>query len=220
MKKITALGMVCTVALLAGCSDPKAANEDNFKKALNTHYEKNCVALSWMDFSNSHPGYPVSIKLETPTMFRGPEGTAEANEKKLAPYEALVSAGLLKGEDGQVKSDGLFADSKDAPAPGRIYSLTVEGKKAYQSPGNTFCAGHYTVENIERFTPPSDSPMGKLSSVVYTYGPDGEIADWAKNPAIQKTFPDFAAKLTPHQHGHEELLLTNKGWMPARDFQK
>ena len=78
------------------------------------------------------------------------------------------------------------------------------------------CYGDKVVDEIAVFTPPTvDGKGDTVSRVNYTYKVVN-VADWAKNEAIQKHFEGLKEELVSTDvplKGKAALILTNNGWM-------
>ncbi len=196
---------VVVLALLAvGCSDPKAANEKNFKvaiqKALDAGYPKCYVTAN---FPATLPDFDIN------------------NHKAIFP--ALVKAGLLSEKDEPHEvPDGWMGRKKVVMQA--VFDLTDEGKKFYkadtaktiggESRGG-FCFGKATVREISQFTEPSDMGGVRASRVDFTYTVS-DFPAWAKLPdtlsAISHLKADVESEKTPIKSG-DVLVLTNNGWV-------
>lgn len=187
------LSLVIAASTLQGCgSDPKEANEANFKKAVQEYFDKK---------------YPVCpIKGDFPT---DPKSSLmKYNYGKIkAIYEEMVKAGLL------VKQKA----GKDA-----VYDLTDEGKKYYKESKSdkeyelgSFCFGSAQVKEILNFTEPSQLLGHTISEVKFTYQVN-DLPNWVKSPEIY----ELRSSLKKLVHSEEApvesrrvLVLTNKGWI-------
>jgi len=104
------------------------------------------------------------------------------------------------------------------------YELTDDGKKFYQekqtlgligekeSRGD-ICFGQQALESVIKTEGPITVGDKKEMTLYYTYKIEN-LADWAKNPDIQRAFPGIiptlngAGKTTLNQN----LILTDQGW--------
>ncbi|OXJ06753.1 hypothetical protein CFB45_37455 [Burkholderia sp. HI2500] len=165
--------------------------------------------------------YPITVTLQTPNNFTKPEQTAKQNADATRPYEVLVKAGLLSARDGTTKETPLFGTGpKDVPA--KIYNLTDEGKKALANPdgkGTDLCAGHYKVDEVVRFTQPSNALGSTMSEVSYTFS-TVDVPAWAKSDEVRQVYTGLASQLADHQKGRTMLVLASDGWIDASDFGK
>lgn len=219
MRKTT-LSVFAVAVLLAACGSKKDANNSNFKEAINTHLAKTCVTVRPGGFMGGN-AYPISVTLQQPNNFTSPQQTAKQNENATRPYEALVKAGLLTSKDGTTKETPLFGNGpKDVPA--KIYDLTDAGKKALADPngkGTGLCAGRYKVDEVVRFTEPSNALGSTMSEVSYSFSAI-DVPDWAKSADVQQVYTGLATQLTEHQKGRTMLVLASDGWIDATDFAK
>jgi hypothetical protein len=203
--------LMSLVGIIAGCSDPKAANEANFKTAmqnyLNTAYPK-CYVLQ---------KFPASIQAGFDLFDLKPK------------FVALSKAGLLaETEQTEVQNTG-FGGKRTITKT--VFDLTPEGKKYYKEDagqsmsGNRiggFCGGKATVTAVTQFTEPSDLMGQKISRVNYEYKVS-DFPDWAKSPEVQAQVKGLKADVESDSVPLKALdvaLLTNNGWVHERLFQK
>jgi hypothetical protein len=213
----------CLIIALAGCGSAKDASKANFEKVVNAHYAKDCILVRPGDgLGGAGSDFPVTVELRE---IERPED-AKRNEELTREYAALVKAGLLTEEDTTTKS--RWSLGKDRIVPARRYSLTDEGKTFYQAErksntGRTekpsgFCAGHYVVDEIKRFTEPGNMGPYTISEVSYTFSPQ-EVPAWAKDAVVQESVGKLKERLVDGQAGKATLIKTNEGWVHERDFQ-
>lgn len=194
--------LIAAVALVAGCSDPKAATEKNFKVVVQKTLDK---AYPRCYITGNFPAVSDMMR----------------SEKEL---KALVSAGLasVKDEPHEVKDWG-----KPRTVIKPTYNLTEEGKKFYKADAHKaimggaeggFCFGKATVKDIKEFTEPSSAMGVQMTQVKYTY----EVSDvpaWAKSTEIMTAVPrlktDVESEKTP-VNGMDVMVLTNNGWVSQR----
>jgi hypothetical protein len=202
MKRMFAV-VTLTLIAIAGCSNPKEANNDNFTHAINAYLAvkgKACLNTSWQ--------FPVDIQ----------KSQISWNKTRLANMEALESAGLLKATDTSAMVHTMFsAESKSEPV--RRYSLTDTGKKYLQptvglfASGTSFCYGQESVDSIVKWTVPSTVGGFTVTRVVYTYRLKN-MADWAHNPQIIHQFHEVQQEMEGANSEDRTIALelTNKGW--------
>lgn len=189
---------------ITGCSDYKAANEANFKVAIQAYLDKT---------------YPYCY-LETKFPTDGKVGFLN-NDHAILNY--FVSLGVVSVKDelynGEIKP---------------IYNLTDKGKEVFKSnieqdmKGNQlggFCFGKATVKEVVNFTEPSDKFGYAVSKVKFTYTVD--FPSWVKPleinipraslPNVKKLKTDLKSQTTPIEDA-AILGLTNKGWVHKKLF--
>lgn len=204
--------IVATAALLiavSGCTDPKAANEENFKKAiqayLDTTYPKCYVNTE----------FPITIDWD----ISGIKGK----------LRALAKVGLVEESEGQVERPGFGNKKNFASAPS--FDLTDEGKKYYKTDVaktlgrktlGGFCVGKATVMEVSQFSEPSDMFGQRISRVNYTY----EVSDlpsWARSDEILDAIKDLKIDVESEQSPIKKLdalILTNNGWVHEKLFKQ
>ena len=207
-KKLLCLA-VLAAPILTGCGSSKDASKSNFADAIDKELKKQCIDLGFRNaFVSSSTEFPVSIPLE-PALGARAEQAEKRNLEATVPYEALVKAGLLTGNDAQVKQLS-WGDAKEVP--GKIYSLTDEGKKALRDPKSTsFCAGNYKVDEVVNFTEPGNAMGMTISQVKYTVSAV-DVPTWAKTEAVKSAFPRFAKAIEDKSERQAMMILQNDGW--------
>ena len=194
--------LIAVAVLLTACSDPKAANEKNFKIAIQKRLDQAYPTC----YINAN--FPATLSEHDPY-------------RNKSAFKALAAAGLLseKEESKEVKEWG-----RTRTVVGSVFNLTEEGKKFYQPDAiknnglgeavGGFCFGKATVKEITEFTEPADAMGARASQVSYTYEVS-ELPAWAKLPetiaAITKLKPDVASDKMPIK-SRDVLVLTNNGW--------
>ncbi|MFH4354883.1 MAG: hypothetical protein WDW21_05055 [Neisseriaceae bacterium] len=234
MKVVTkTIPLVALLTLLSACSSPKEATESNFRKVLNDNFEtKDCAGIT-LDSPQVAKGIyrsdlpdakEVTKEAKLPLFYAyanpSQAGWNEDNaQRELKRYNALVKVGLLSAKEKNIPESYLKAMGQaEKTIQGIEYSLTEVGTKlAYTSSnGNVkFCAAHYKVDEIKNFTQPADVMGMHVTEVRYVYSP-ANIADWAKNEEIKRTFPALQKSLEGKQEAKEVFILTNKGWSQGR----
>lgn len=186
---------------LQACSNPKDANKDNLKKALNQYFEAHpsCFTL----FKSAFPHYePVA-----------PNGEARYVYGPL--YDAMTQAGLLKAE----------ASSESV----RKFELSEEGASAFDSQ-KRFCYGVREILDITNFTDPTVSMKegGTTSKVLYTYRIKDKKPWVDRLPLSKFSYSDGLTTinelledrpaLSGTARGEASLVLTEKGWVDSREL--
>ncbi len=196
--------IVTMTAFATACSDPKAANEANFKIAIQKDLD---TAFPRCYLVENFPAVVAEFGFGT----------------NKATFKALENAGLLSEKQELHKTVGVWGN-KEAVQP--VFYLTEEGKKFYKADaGKTrlgekaggFCFGKATVKEITLFTEPADSSGVRMSQVTYKYTVS-DFPAWAKLPEVLSVLTslksDIDSETTPIE-GHAFLTLTNKGWVNA-----
>lgn len=189
--------LIALAVMVAGCSDPKAVNEKNFKaaiqKVLDTEYPRCYVKAN----------FPATVE------------DFDMNNHK-AVFPALVKAGLLsEKEESHEVPDGWMGRKKVVVV--RVYDLTEIGKQFYSADTKHggFCFGKATVKEITEFTEPSDMMGMRASQVKFTYIVS-DFPDWAQSPemlaANVSLQADVESEKTPI-NSRDVLALTNNGWV-------
>lgn len=221
----TTMAVFGIAVALAGCSDPKAANKDNFKTAINDWIEKTPPCLSVPRSAvtpvaaNGAP-FPRYIDARPTTS----EFAMQSRQREQAPFDALVDAGLLKVEEATINVQvGLFGDQQ-SEIPVRAYDLSEDGSKAVTSkgektvistPAHSLCYGVPTVDEVTQFTEPADAMGVKVSQVRYRYHLK-DLPGWATNAKMVAAFPQLARDTAESIEARAAVILTNEGWVHQR----
>ena len=200
--------MVLVTLLLAGCGSKNDANEKNLSDATNAYLVKKgqlCLGLA--------AKWPVDLQDSD----RGP-GIVRGSQ-----MVALEKIGLVRSHEAETEFTPL---SGTRPVKAKVlrYELTDDGKKFYQekeaagligqkeSRGD-ICFGQQALDTVIKTEGPITVGEKKEMTLYYTYKIEN-LADWAKNPDIQRAFPGIiptlngAGKTTLNQN----LILTDQGW--------
>jgi hypothetical protein len=115
---------------------------------------------------------------------------------------ALESAGLLHSSDTTAVVHGML-DALRGPTPSqpvKRYELAAAGQKYFQhyptaiGQANGFCYGQKQVDSIVKWDEPVMQGSYSVTRVTYTYKL-GQLADWATQAGVQRTFPVIKATL-------------------------
>ncbi len=190
-------------------NDSKAANEANFKEALNAHYAqmKQCVRIG------SQPDADGIIQ-----EFRT-DGSVP--DKQLPFYNGLVALGLLEAASYQEDTKN-FSGQVTGKADWVGYKFSENGKTflrpadldkgAFSTGARQLCYGTPQVVEIVSFTEPAEAMGVKVSSVKYTYRLV-DIAPWASDPALINQFEWLSDRITSDSiTKDDDLVLMNNGW--------
>ena len=208
MKKSLPSLMLLGVSLLIGCASQKDANETNFSEALNSYLAKKgqlCLGIP--------SAWPVDLN---EAERRGGMGTA-------GEMAALEKAGLVSSHETETKYTPPLSTR---PVKARVlrYELTEEGKKFYREKQTLalvgtkgkqgdLCYGQQALEKIVKWDELTSVGDSKEASVFYTYKVEN-LADWAKNPDVQRVFPGIVSTIdgAGKTQMNQTLTLTNQGW--------
>ena len=202
---VTVLGILL---LLAGCGSKNDANEKNLSEATNAYLVKKgqlCLGLAakWpVDLQESDRG---------PGMVRGSQ------------MAALEKVGLVQSHETETEITPL---SGARPVKVKVlrYELTGDGKKFYQekeaagligakeSRGD-ICFGKQALDTVIKTEGPITVGDKKEVTLYYTYKIEN-LADWAKNPEVQETFPGIVSTINGagKTQLNQNLILTDQGW--------
>ncbi|SPU47809.1 Uncharacterised protein [Brevundimonas diminuta] len=227
MRSVVVLAAVA--ALVAGCSDPKAASKKNFETAINDWISQNppCLSLPYTGVSAADRAADVGVfPLYVEAAVSEHPMRLENQKKAAAPFEALAAAGLLKGEPAEITQSGFFAGPQPKLAV-VAYALTPEGEKAFKPRGEGgfwssqpgFCYGEPVVKEIVRFTEPGDMMGMTVSQVEYTWQLKN-MPEWARSKPMQAQFPQLARDNAETLEGKVAVVLMNEGWVHERAMKR
>src|ERR1700685_3987750 len=208
MKNNVLCVMVRGTLLLVGCGSKNDANEKNLSEATNAYLVKKgqlCLGLA--------SKWPVDLQDSDPR-----KGIVRGSS-----MAALEKASLVQSHETEIEITPL---SGTRPVKAKVlrYELTNDGKKFYQekevsgligekeSRGD-ICFGQQALDTVIKTEGPITVGDRKEMTLYYTYRIEN-LADWAKNPDIQRAFPGIiptlngAGKTTLNQN----LILTDQGW--------
>ena len=208
MKNNVLCVMVLGTFLLAGCGSKNDANEKNLSEATNAYLVKKgqlCLGLA--------SKWPVDLQDSD----RG-QGIVRGSQ-----MAALEKVGLVRSHETETEITPL-SGARPVKAKVLRYELTDDGKKFYQEkevPGligqkesrGDICFGQQALDTVIKTEGPITVGDKKEMTLYYTYKIEN-LADWAKSPDVQNTFPGIvstingAGKTTLNQN----LILTDHGW--------
>ena len=208
MKKSLPWLMLLGGLLLIGCASKKDANEKNFSEALNSYLAKKgqlCLGIP--------SAWPVDLN---DAERRSGMGTA-------AEMAALEKAGLVRSHETETEYTPPLSTR---PVKARVlrYELTEDGTKFYrekQTPAlvgakgkqGDLCFGQQALDKIVKWEGPTAAGDSEEATVFYTVRIEN-LADWAKNPDIQRVFPGIVSTIdgAGKTQMNQSLTLTNQGW--------
>lgn len=200
------------VGLLAGCSDPKKASDENFQKAaqayLDTQYPK-CFLVA---------AFPVKTL----------DFDVSGQNRVL---HALAGVGIVKETELSRKDIPKTMFSPARTDINYSYDLTDEGHKYYKddarqlSSGNKLggiCVGKAKVVKIDQFSEPGEMMGQKISRVTYSYQIN-DLPTWAHDQNVLTASNELNAAVASEKAPIKEtraMILTNNGWVHERLFGK
>lgn len=208
MKKSLPWLTLFSVLLLVSCASKKNANEKNFSEALNSYLAKKgqvCLGIpsSW----------PVDLN----------ESERRSGMGRAAEMAALERAGLVRSHETETDYTPPLS-SRPLKAKVLRYELTDSGKTFYREKDRLglaankqvqgdLCYGQQTLDKIVKWDGPTPVGGSQEASVIYTYKIDN-LAEWAKNPDVQRVFPGISSTIdgAGKTQMNQALTLTNQGW--------
>ena len=208
MKKSLPWLMLLGVLLLVGCASKKDANEKNFSEALNSYLAKKgqiCLGIP--------SAWPVDLN----------ESERRSGMGRAAEMAALEKAGLVRSNETETEYTPPLS-SRPVKTKVLRYELTDNGKTFYREKdrlalaGNKqvqgdLCYGQQALDKIVKWDGPTAVGDSKEASVFYTYKIEN-LAEWAKNPDIQRVFPGIVSTIdgAGKTQMNQALTLTSQGW--------
>jgi len=197
-----------SVLLLVSCASKKDTNEKNFSEALNSYLAKKgqiCLGIP--------SAWPVDLN----------EPERRSGMGRAAEMAVLEKAGLVRSHETETEYTPPLS-SRPVKAKVLRYELTDNGKTFYREKdrvglaGNKqvqgdLCYGQQALDKIVKWEGPTVADGSKDASVFYTYKIEN-LAEWAKNPDIQRIFPGVASTINGagKTQMNQALILTNQGW--------
>ncbi len=194
--------------LLVSCASKKDANEKNFSDALNSYLAKKgllCLGIP--------SAWPVDLN----------EAERRSGMGTAAEMAALEKAGLVRSHETETEYTPPLS-SRPVRAKVLRYELTEDGKKFYREKQTLalvgtkgkqgdLCFGQQALDKIVNWQGPTAAGDSEEATVFYTYRIEN-LADWAKNPDIQKVFPGIVSTIdgAGKTQMNQSLTLTNQGW--------
>jgi len=198
---------------ITGCDNSKAANEDNFKKAIANILPKQKINCFTMDIKLlRYFKEPVSIDF--------PLDLEKKEEEGFTQLKVLAKVGVLSTSETTTR-EALSIPQKLVPAT--RYTLTKEGEKFFKRdltiPGtskkkNAFCFGETEIDKVINFTEPESFFGTTASRVKYTYRIKN-LPSWTSDSEVQALIPKVAKMVRTKDKPAEStitLFLTSKGW--------
>jgi hypothetical protein len=208
MKKTVLCVMVLGTLILLGCGSKNDVNEKNLSDATNANLIKNgqlCLGIV--------SKWPVDV----------PKSESQMTIGRAPEMAALEKIGLVRSHETETDFTPF---SNTSPVKTKVlrYELTEEGKKFYREkelPSLTgakesrgdICFGQQALDTVIKTEGPITVGDKKEMTLYYTYKIDN-LADWAKNPDIQKTFPGIVSTISGagKTQINQNLILTDQGW--------
>jgi len=208
MKNNVLCVMVFGTLLVVGCGSKNDVNEKNLSEATNASLVKKgqlCLGIATK--------WPVDLQESD----RGP-GIVRGSE-----MAALEKVGLVRSHEMEIEVTPL-SDTRPVKAKVLRYELTDDGKKFYQEKQTVgligekesrgdICFGQQALESVIKTEGPITVGDKKEMTLYYTYKIEN-LADWAKNPDIQRAFPGIISTLNGAGKTmlNQNLILTDQGW--------
>ena len=195
--------------LLFGCANPRTASTSTFKTAIQAALRED----------------PLFLIAPIPVEFADSHGTHYTDDR----LEALVHVGVLDKSSVMVKESPfsrMLEDRKRRVLPGVRYDVSDKGKQFLRSikrltvSTKVIAYADKQVVDIVRYSEPATSAAGQtVSEVTYTYKLVN-IAEWARNPAVQKYFftnrNNQLDENAPPIEAKAFLALMSDGWRVPR----
>lgn len=215
--KITLAPVLTTALLLAACGSKTDVNEKNFSIAISQYLDKKgklCLGLS---------EWPVEIS-EGELRMKSTSPTVDYRR-----MSALETLGLVNSEETAVEITDLFGKPSGHKQKVRRYTLTEKAKAfsiSWEAPNissalsgkktttsTDLCWGKKTLDKVVKWEGPMKLGDYQEARISYHYK-ILELADWAKDPGLQASFPQVTtfienAGKKEERHG---VKLTSIGW--------
>ena len=208
MQKTVLCVMVLGTLILLGCGSKNDVNEKTLSDATNANLIKNgqlCLGIV--------SKWPVDV----------PKSESQMTIGRAPEMAALEKIGLVRSHETETNFTPF---SNTSPVKTKVlrYELTEEGKKFYRDkelPGlagekeirGDICFGQQALDTVIKTEGPITVGDKKEMTLYYTYKIEN-LADWAKNPDVQKTFPGIVSTINGagKTQINQNLVLTDQGW--------
>ncbi len=208
LKKTVLCVMVLGTLILLGCGSKNDVNEKNLSDAMNANLIKNgqlCLGIV--------SKWPVDV----------PKSESQMTIGRAPEMAALEKIGLVRSQEIETNFTP-FSNTSPVKTMVLRYELTEEGKKFYREkelPGlagekeirGDICFGQQALDTVIKTEGPIIVGDKKEMTLYYTYKIEN-LADWAKNPDVQKTFPGIVSTINGagKTQINQNLILTDQGW--------
>ena len=186
--------LLCTVLLLAGCSDSNGINESDFIEALNTS-ERRSICFS-----------KGVLGLATYGSEDGDQYLAEkmtALRVGLDTIPKLIEKGYLEKEPIKLRVKFQSHDS---------YKLTEKGRKYFKW-SEPLCIGDTTATNVVEYTEPAENGGTKSTTVTFSY--DINLNEFPSDTGLEE---QLRKDLGLDGEGKALFTKTNKGWRLDKEW--
>ena len=208
MKKSLTWLTLFSLLVVVSCASKKDANEKNFSEALNSYLAAKgqlCLGIP--------SAWPVDLN----------EAERRSGMGTAAEMAALEKVGLVRSHEAETE---YMPPLSSRPVKTKVlrYELTDNGKTFYREKdrlglaGNKqvqgdLCYGQQALDKIVNWQGPTAVGDSKEATVFYTYRIEN-LADWAKNPNIQRVFPGISSTIdgAGKAQMNQVLTLTTQGW--------
>ena len=208
MQKTVLCVMVLGTLILLGCGSKNDVNEKTLSDATNANLIKNgqlCLGIV--------SKWPVDV----------PKSESQMTIGRAPEMAALEKIGLVRSHQTETNFTP-FSNTSAVKTKVLRYELTEEGKKFYREkelPGlagekeirGDICFGQQALDTVIKTEGPITVGDKKEMTLYYTYKIEN-LADWAKNPDVQKTFPGIVSTINGagKTQINQNLILTDQGW--------
>jgi hypothetical protein len=218
MKKLTLALLSFTISCGSGASTENKAdpNEKNFKAALSQYFEKK----GELCLDETFPQDISERQIQA-------QAIGSVLGLDVEEMRALETVGLVQGIDTEIEGKDFSGKPNGIKYKIKRYNLTEAAKpfshefksKWIVPAGSTveasfvLCWGKKAPDKIVKWDGPMALGSYQEVKVTYTYKLD-QLADWAKNPAIQTAFKDVKSSIdnAGKREDSRVLKLTSQGW--------
>lgn len=216
-KKLFLYSIISTSLFITACNDPKAANKENFGKAVSEYLAtQSAVCIYYPNSSFAIPkGSPLNN--DEQIVFKSENLANSWYQDTTNKMDYLEQKGLFSKQEQTIQVEG-FGQKQDMAVT--VYSPTDKAKPFITEKNSGFgkskkiCTGKVELDSIGTFTEPAERSGMKVSRVEYTIKTK-ELADWATDPNFSKLFKGLYVDIAEEQQ-KTTLILTNDGWKSER----
>ena len=216
-KKLFLCSIISASLFVTACNDPKAANKENFGKAVSEYLATQSAVCINYPKSSLYLSKDSPLNNDEKIVFNSKELANTWNKDTAEQMDYLEQKGLFSKQEQIIQVD-KFGEKKDVAVT--VYSPTeklkpfIIEKDSGLGKSKKICTGKVELGSIGTFTEPAERSGMKVSRVEYTIKTK-ELADWATDPNFSKLFKGLYVDIAEEQQ-KTTLILTNDGWKSER----
>lgn len=216
-KKLFLCSIISTSLFVTACNDPKAANKENFGKAVSEYLTTQSAVCIYYPNSSFATPKGSALNNNEQIVFKSKDLANSWYQDTTDKMTYLEQKGLFSKQEQTIQVEE-FGQKQDVAVT--VYSPTDKAKAfiiekdSGLGKSKKICTGKVELDSIGTFTEPAERSGMKVSRVEYTIKTK-ELADWATDPNFSKLFKGLYVDIAEEQQ-KTTLILTNDGWKSER----